>query len=104
MLFSTPLCALCCGGFGGSAVLTQGGETPGGAGVAAALATGFAAAALTHAGPGDPAPGWRSAAERQRDKETVRQRDRETAAQEGESLARSTSSQTLTHLKLCREH
>ena len=40
-----------------SNILTQGGETPGGAGVAAALATGFAAAALTHAGSGDSAAG-----------------------------------------------
>lgn len=38
-------------------ILTQGGETPGRAGVTAALATGFAAAALTHAGSGDPTPG-----------------------------------------------
>ena len=47
------------GGFGGdvSAVLTQGGETPGGAGVAAALATGFAAAALTHARSRDSTSG-----------------------------------------------
>lgn len=40
-----------------STILTQGGETPGGAGVTAALATGFAAAALTHARPGDSAAG-----------------------------------------------
>ncbi len=61
-LFSAPLYELRCakkGSFGGvfSTILTQGGETPGGAGVAAALATGFAAAALTHARPGDSAPG-----------------------------------------------
>lgn len=40
-----------------STILTQGGETPGRAGVTAALATGFAAAALTHARPGDSAVG-----------------------------------------------
>lgn len=38
-------------------ILTQGGETPGGAGVAATLATGFPAAALTHARPRDSAAG-----------------------------------------------
>lgn len=55
-------------------ILTQGGETPGRAGVTAALATGFAAAALTHAGPGDSTAGWRSVAtDRQTDR---RQTDR----------------------------
>lgn len=38
-------------------LLTQRSEAPSGAGVAAALATGVAAAALTHAGSGDAAPG-----------------------------------------------
>lgn len=41
----------------GGSLLTQRSEAPSGAGVAAALATGVAAAALTHAGPGDAAPG-----------------------------------------------
>lgn len=61
-MFSAPLYELWCakrGGFGRvfSAILTQGGETPGGAGVAAALATGVATATLTHAGTGNAAPG-----------------------------------------------
>ncbi len=56
-------------------VLTQGGEAPGRAGVAAALATGFAAAALTHAWPGDSAASWRGAADR--DRQTDRQTDRQ---------------------------
>lgn len=40
-----------------SALLTQRSEAPCGAGVAAALTTGVATAALTHAGTGDAAPG-----------------------------------------------
>ena len=39
------------------ALLTQRSEAPRRAGVAAALATRIAAAALAHAGPGDTAPG-----------------------------------------------
>lgn len=61
-----------CEGFG--TILTQGGETPGGTGVTAALATGFAAAALTHTGSRDAAPCW--SGEKQTDRRTDRQQRR----------------------------
>lgn len=88
-------------GGGGAALLTQGGEAPGRAGVTAALATGLAAAALTHAGPRDPAArcgggSGRGFARMQTDGQTDGRTDRERqSGAKGESLARSTFSCTL---------